>query len=167
MKWNFKIFLLVPYPKNVKVWTKLDNFLLNKIFIQVLKPFFCSTPYISKGSAHCIVQWVFSSVFKKLVMQFVSKSAATTMRPGLRYQLINHFRVGMNARRTPDVMSWGTRWKNKQQARIYRIKNKDITNWIIGWIFFSSNKSKISAKIFRLCLINEIPLKIANVRWIS
>ena len=32
----------------MNVWTKLDNFLLNKIFIQVLILFLCLTPYIHK-----------------------------------------------------------------------------------------------------------------------
>ena len=32
-----------PYPKNVKIWAKLDNLLLNKIFIHILI-LFCTTP---------------------------------------------------------------------------------------------------------------------------
>ena len=33
-------FYQIPYPKNVNVWTKLDNFLLNKIFVGILTLFF-------------------------------------------------------------------------------------------------------------------------------
>ena len=35
----------IPYSKNVKVWTKLEIFLLNKTFIRILI-LFCTTPYV-------------------------------------------------------------------------------------------------------------------------
>ena len=41
-------FYHIPFLKNFKVSTKLDNFLLNKIFIQILL-LFCTKPYIFLG----------------------------------------------------------------------------------------------------------------------
>ena len=41
-------FYQISYPKIFKVWTKLDNLLLNKIFIQILILFFCITPYLKE-----------------------------------------------------------------------------------------------------------------------
>ena len=37
---TFTYFYQIPYSKNVKVWTKLNNFLLNKIFVGILTHFF-------------------------------------------------------------------------------------------------------------------------------
>ena len=45
-------FYLIPYSKNVKVWSQLDNFLLNKIFIRILILFLCITPYFTGSRYH-------------------------------------------------------------------------------------------------------------------
>ena len=43
---TFTYFYQIPYPKKCKIWTKLNNFLLNKIFIRILTLFFRITPYV-------------------------------------------------------------------------------------------------------------------------
>ena len=35
MNWNFQIFYQIPNEKNMKVWTKLNNFIRNEIFIRI------------------------------------------------------------------------------------------------------------------------------------
>ena len=43
---TFTYFYQIPYPKYLKVWTKLNNFLLNIIFGPILTRFFCIWPYV-------------------------------------------------------------------------------------------------------------------------
>ena len=42
-------FYQIPYPKSDRVWTKLDNILINKIFVPILIVFFCIGPYVMKS----------------------------------------------------------------------------------------------------------------------
>ena len=70
--WNFGIFYQIPYLKNVKVWNKFDNFLINKIFIRVLILFLCTTrttPYNIKfpfyaASTACVSTEIGGSLLK-------------------------------------------------------------------------------------------------------
>ena len=46
-------FYQIPCPKCDIVWTKLDNFLLNKIFVPILIVFFCIGPYLATIWIYC------------------------------------------------------------------------------------------------------------------
>ena len=45
----------IPYPKNIKIWAKLDNLLVNKIFIYILILFFWITPTLCQFSTKNLI----------------------------------------------------------------------------------------------------------------